>query len=271
MATLTFGTSKSSYDLVRLFIEDMLDRLDMKVASSSSTNFVIESNDLDTNRYAVATGSGFTYGADGLPVQGTITAWTSSDKSGLVGTAENINLSVAELMAVRKLESRDAKGAIFNAVMSGNDVLTGSSKNDFMEAFGGKDYLYGGRGGDSLFGGKGADRFVYKSVSDSRPETKKSYGANADYIHDFSHKEKDKIDLRAIDANTKKAGNQAFSFIGNSAFTKKAGELRYKIATDPNEGGKEFYIQGDVNGDGRADLEIQLAKAMKLVKSDFIL
>jgi Ca2+-binding RTX toxin-like protein len=235
--------------------------------SSTSTSFVIECNDLGKHSRVVATGSNFTYGSDGMPVQGTITGWTRTDDSGLLGTAMNLNMSAAALMAASKAVARNDKAAIFNSVLAGNDVLTGSSDRDDLEGYGGKDVLYGGRGNDLLSGGKGADRFVYKSVNDSKA---KDPSSNRDFIADFSHAQKDKIDLKAIDANTKKAGNQAFTFIGKGAFTKKAGELRYKFVSDA-EGSKGAYLQGDVNGDGKADLEIYLARVAKLVKDDFIL
>jgi hypothetical protein len=52
-------------------------------------------------------------------------------------------------------------------------------------------------------------------------------------IVDFSGASGDRIDLSMLDANPKLAGNQAFSFIGKTAFTGKTGELRYdKKASD---------------------------------------
>ena len=40
-----------------------------------------------------------------------------------------------------------------------------------------------------------------------------------DTLVDFSHAQGDTFDLSAIDANTATAGNQAFTFIGEAAFT----------------------------------------------------
>jgi len=70
----------------------------------------------------------------------------------------------------------------------------------------------------------------------------------------------DKIDLSAIDANAQLVGNQAFSFIGNSAFTGVVGELRYFGNT----------IQGDVNGDQNSDFSI-LFSGVVLTANEFIL
>ena len=56
-----------------------------------------------------------------------------------------------------------------------------------------------------------------------------------------------KIDLSAIDANTLAANDQAFSFIGAAVFS-EAGQLRFSAG----------ILSGDTDGDGAADLEIQL-------------
>ncbi len=73
----------------------------------------------------------------------------------------------------------------------------------------------------------------------------------------------DKIDLRSIDASTWASQDQAFSFIGSAAFTGRAGELR-------SAGGS---VYGDVNGDGRADLQINVTVVGGgvLSASDFLL
>ncbi len=80
-------------------------------------------------------------------------------------------------------------------------------------------------------------------------------------ITDFSHSQGDKIDLHLIDASTKVAGDQAFTFIGGANFTGVAGQLHF-------QGG---ILSGDVNGDGRADFEVQVKGAASLVIGDFVL
>lgn len=134
---------------------------------------------------------------------------------------------------------------------SGNDVLNGGA---------GKDKLVGGLGVDTLTGGTGADKFVFETAQDS------GVGAgNRDVITDFSHADGDKIDLHLIDADTMQDGDQAFH-LGGSSFTHSAGEL-----IQFSDGSGNTVLAGDVNGDGVADFEIQLAHAPVLVTGDFVL
>lgn len=73
--------------------------------------------------------------------------------------------------------------------------------------------------------------------------------------------EQDRADLSAIDANSKIAGNDTFSFLASAAFTGKGGELRVeKLASDT-------YM----NGDTVADLTIHLEDAVALTKDFFVL
>jgi len=70
----------------------------------------------------------------------------------------------------------------------------------------------------------------------------------------------------AIDANTLVSGNQAFTYIGASAFTHEAGQIRID-ASDPTK----TIVLGDVNGDGLADFAIQLSGSFQLNAADFLL
>ena len=86
---------------------------------------------------------------------------------------------------------------------------------------------------------------------------------NRDRIVDFSRGQDDTIDLSTIDAKTG-GGNQAFKWIGKQAFHDVKGELRYKDL------GPKVIVQGDIDGDGKADFEI-LVKTGTLHKGDFVL
>jgi Ca2+-binding RTX toxin-like protein len=138
----------------------------------------------------------------------------------------------------------------------GNDLIDGGGGNDSLDGGSGNDTLTGGLGADILTGGAGADSFVFKATQDSLP------GA-ADQITDFSSivaDTADWIDLSAIDANSKAAGDQAFAFVGSAAFTHIAGELRFA----------DHLLQGDVDGDGAADFAVQVNSAV-LKAGDFVL
>nr|WP_246742343.1 M10 family metallopeptidase [Microvirga splendida] len=136
---------------------------------------------------------------------------------------------------------------------SGSDKLYGRGGNDVLDGGAGNDKIYGESGKDLLTSGSGADIFVFSSSSHSRM-------SSADTITDF-RRGSDRIDLRAIDANTKVSGDQAFVFIGKNAFHGKAGELRFA----------DGVAACDTNGDKVADFGIHLAGLASMSKGDFYL
>jgi len=138
----------------------------------------------------------------------------------------------------------------------GKDTLLGGGGNDTLIGGYGNDRLVGGNGDDVLSGGTGGDRFVF---SDPRHGT--------DRILDFDAAEGDRILLRKIDADTATAADDAFVFIGDAAFSGTAGELRAK-ATD---GGTVQRIEGDVDGDGVAELTIDVVTEATATAGWFIL
>jgi hypothetical protein len=146
----------------------------------------------------------------------------------------------------------------------GYDVVFGFAGNDELWGGDDDDWLAGGAGRDDLYGGTGYDTFYYASTSDSGVTV-----TTRDRIGDFENGI-DLINLQAIDANTATKGmNEAFTYIGtNVAFTKTTGELRgYWTANGQ-------IVEGDVNGDGRADFSIELTDpnhAIALDGSDFLL
>jgi hypothetical protein len=76
-----------------------------------------------------------------------------------------------------------------------------------------------------------------------------SNSTERDGIQDFNLG--DLIDLSRIDANTLITGDQAFTFVGQNAFSRTAGELRYQ-----NQAGPVWLVQGDSDGDGVSDFEV---------------
>ncbi len=139
----------------------------------------------------------------------------------------------------------------------GNDFVQGDRGNDRLFGDAGNDWLVGGGNRDFLWGGAGRDRFDFDSVRDSA-------GSQRDFIRDFTHGE-DRIDVSTIDASTTSAGNDRFRFIGDDAFTKTAGELRFI------EFNRYLRVEVDVNGDGRADMHIDVLGEDTLHANDFIL
>jgi Ca2+-binding RTX toxin-like protein len=127
--------------------------------------------------------------------------------------------------------------------LDGNDTLFGGLGMDSLKGGAGQDALNGGRGKDILLGGAGADRFVFDFEFESR-----SGLARRDVIKDFvSHS--DKLHLIAIDADGFAGnGDQAFLWIGSSAFTGTDGALRFANG----------LLQADLDGDRTADFEIKI-------------
>jgi serralysin len=87
--------------------------------------------------------------------------------------------------------------------------------------------------------------------------------ARRDVITDFE-RGLDEIDLSGIDAKKGGADN-AFKWIGNSAFHGKAGELHYLKKAG------FLLVEGDINGDRKADFQIEVSGINKLFADDFIL
>ena len=145
-----------------------------------------------------------------------------------------------------------------SGVHDGNLILIGGAGSDVIIGGGGADQIYGAGLGDALTGGAGADTFRYDSASDSTASA-------TDLISDFLSGT-DKIDLSRIDADSGTAGNQAFTWIGSSAFTNVAGQLR------AFQSGGDWIVEGDVNGDGVADLTITVTTqgSDPLLQGDFL-
>jgi Ca2+-binding RTX toxin-like protein len=142
--------------------------------------------------------------------------------------------------------------------------IFGGAGSDYLDGGRGNDLLVGGTGKDMLVGGLGADTFQFSRDPVSHVMDSVT-GSGRDVIRDFSHAEHDKIDLAKLDAKTTVSGDQAFSFIATSAFHHTAGELRYTVTTS------QTIVEGDVNGDGKADFQIGLTGHVSLIKGDFVL
>ena len=157
------------------------------------------------------------------------------------------------------LNFENLTGSNFHDKLTGNalaNTLTGGAGNDTLTGGAGNDLLIGGAGLDKLYGGTGADKFDFNALSEM------GLGAALrDVIGDFKTSEGDKIDLSTLDANVATAANDAFSFIGSSAFSSNAtAQVRFA-------GG---ILYGSTDADTAAEFEIQLLGVSNLQTADLI-
>ena len=146
----------------------------------------------------------------------------------------------------------------------GSNRLDGRDGDDYLSGGAGNDVLIGGLGTEFMLGGQGRDRFDFRSVEEiGAGETTR------DVIWDFKPTA-DKINLGAIDANEQFAGNQAFQLLGFAEFTGKAGELRW-VYEQRADLSAVTLIEGDTDGDGVADFQLELNGRLPMYAADFIL
>ena len=169
-----------------------------------------------------------------------------------------------------------------NVGTNANNAINAGAGNDLVLGFDGNDTLTGGVGVDTLIGGAGNDAYVFDDGHTGK-------GVQRDTIIGFSSG--DTINLAAIDANTTMGGTvvrvfsfaniytttnsaavsessngQAFTFIGTDAFSDTntgsglaQGQIRYQLFNSDGVGGdNSILIQGNVNNDLTADIEILL-------------
>ncbi len=139
------------------------------------------------------------------------------------------------------------------------DVLIGSNAGERFIGNGGGDTFTGGGGQDKLEGGDGADTFIFSAITDSG-KTKTTRDIIANFDSDEDHI---KITFDA-DTTGGGAGDDFSVLLENAAFTGDAGELRYIYR------GGQTVVEGDVNGDGKADFSIAINGHHNLDLSDFM-
>lgn len=135
--------------------------------------------------------------------------------------------------------------------MGGRDLLLGLGGKDILHGSKGRDDLVGGAGADQLYGGKGQDVFHFAAGDSERK--------HHDIIYDFAQKENDRIDL----SGALKDGG-ALQFVGDDGFSASgAAEVRFDVRA------KSTFIFADTNGNGRADITIELDGEYVLTAGDF--
>jgi Ca2+-binding RTX toxin-like protein len=168
---------------------------------------------------------------------------------GNVASGQRLDVSATRLGADESLRfdgHLETNGSFWVFGGLGNDNLIGGAKDDS---------LYGNLGADVLDGGGGNDIYSYRSVAEST-------AAATDTLKFAAG---DRIDLSFIDADGPGGTGNAFNFIGGNAFSNTAGQLR---AFEVSAG--IWQVQGDTNGDGTADLVINVNTAAPLVAGDFV-
>ena len=193
-------------------------------------------------------------GSGGIFHDYSITTHDANVAPGETLTVDGASLRAGEDLAFDGSAETDGQFRIVGG--RGADALTGGAGADELRGGRGADTLAGGGGADELSGNEGADTFRYDDVSDSAI-------GSADRIRDFAPGT-DTIDLSGIDADTGAAGDQGFSWIGSSAFSGTAGELRAERV------GGTWQVSGDVDGDGAADFLILVTAPPSLSASDFV-
>ncbi|PVE23844.1 hypothetical protein DC522_13815 [Microvirga sp. KLBC 81] len=166
----------------------------------------------------------------------------------------------------------DVCGAIENIAFSDGKVLHfddiwnvvypspqdgGNNGDEALNGGRGDDKIIAGKGADVLSGGDGHDTFVFQTRDTG-------LGKNRNVITDFVSGE-DLIDLGGIDANTRTAGDQAFTALlsAKKKFT-AAGQLRYDA--------KKGILYGNTDKDAAAEFQIQLKNKPKALDlDDFVL
>jgi Ca2+-binding RTX toxin-like protein len=107
-------------------------------------------------------------------------------------------------------------------------------------------------------GGTGKDIFDFNETSESGTNEE-----TADFIADFS-KFNDRLDLSGIDARALTNANDAFQFIGQTAFS-APGQVRVYIS------GFDTIVEVNTNGNSGAEMVIVVNGKWTLAAADFIL
>ena len=130
----------------------------------------------------------------------------------------------------------------------GNDTLNGGNGQDMLLGDSGDDVLIGAGGADWMMGGAGYDVFAYLNASDSN-------SGGWDCIIDFTLGE-DKIDLSALHETNLAWGDK----------------IAAKYTAWYQNFDSSTFVFADINGDGKADLQIELknTSGLKLTSSDFM-
>ena len=118
-----------------------------------------------------------------------------------------------------------------------------------------------------MTGGAGADDFDFNSVAEI------GKGATRDVIRDFAHLDRRyrSVHHRCQRRRARPCRVHASSLSKGAAFTGVAGQLCWFQDNRPGVANDKTIVEGDINGNRVADLQIQLAGLKSLTSGDFIL
>lgn len=144
------------------------------------------------------------------------------------------------------------------------NALLGNAGANSLSGLGGNDTLTGGLGRDILTGGAGNDVFDFNSKTESGTTS-----ATSDRILDFTIGQ-DKIDVSTIDTNPALANDQGFTFLATGAFTGAIGQIRFVSVDLAGTASDKTTAYFDIDGNKMADFTVELAGALTLHQTDFI-
>ena len=145
----------------------------------------------------------------------------------------------------------------------GSGTVNGDAGDDDLSGYG-TTVLRGGAGHDHLHCGTGAQRLDYNATSEDDPSPQSPLHLT-EIIFGFNGADGDRLDVSTIDANLTVAGNQAFTFVGNTPVD-RAGEIGLLVS------GGVTYIVAETDGVGGSDLYLQTSQTVGAwAQADFIL
>lgn len=192
-------------------------------------------------------GTGFAYGADGIPKAGTVQKmFMYDDNLNQAVSFTGFEASVKQFVKAASTAGMADDQKLLAEMLSGKDRIVGADLSDGLLGYGGNDTLYGAGGADVLAGGAGRDLYAYLDASESTADA-------FDIILGFARG--DKIGVSEI---------ADFDFIGKAAFDGAGPQISYAVT------GGDTYISADIDGDMNADMMIMLDGSHTLKASDFI-
>jgi hypothetical protein len=215
-----------------------------------------------------ATGSGFAYDGFDRPADGvieTLAKTDSQDTGEKYYTATGLDVDLGAV--------RTNPPAELGKILTGNDSLVGSDENDTLGGFAGNDNIKGndgtdtitgGRGRDTMSGGAKGDIFDYNAANESGKTA-----ATRDKILDFKHN-LDTLDFADIDANGGDRGRPGFDFLSRKGakFSGDGAELRWFQEDNAGQANDRTIIEADLDGNKKADFQIELKGLVGLTKGD---